>query len=74
MGTFHILRANALNGMYWENRLYIQHRDNAGGTSDLFLRQADHAIMLKIKRHDGAGKEYKIPADGKGIRLFRMEL
>jgi ComEC/Rec2-related protein len=74
MGTFHILRANALNGMYWENRLYIQHRDNAGGTSDLFLRQADHAIMLKIKRHNGAEKEYKIPADGKGIRLFRASL
>ena len=73
-GTFRILRANALNGIYWENRLYLQHRDSTGQTFDLFLRHGDHRILLKTKSQNGQEKEYNIPADGKGIRLFPIAL
>ena len=73
-GTFRILRANTLNGIYWENRLYIVHRDNDGRTAEIFIRHADRAILLKIKNHEGQEKEYKIHADGKGIRLIRTQL
>lgn len=73
-GTFRILRANTLSGIYWEDRLYVLHHDNNGRTSEFFIRHADHGIMLKIKSHNGVEKEYKITADGKGIRLFRASL
>ena len=72
-GSLQIFRSATFQYVYWGQHLAIRNRFSDGDYIDLFIRQENYAVTLHITRNGKHTVEYKIPADGKGIRLIKYQ-
>lgn len=69
-GALQIFRSAAFQYVYWPNHLGLRNQFSDGSHVNIFIRGDAHAVTLYITRNDRNTSAYKIPADGKGIRLI----